>query len=84
MAITMKLLMQSAPFGQSWCGRRNILAPPDTAGVILRAKSKVLDIEPSRSKPDRAIVLVECLTFNQDEELRNSWQSCGRSKRRIK
>jgi acyl dehydratase len=72
MAITMKLLVQSARFAHGVIGAGGEIAWPSATrpGDILHVISKVLDIKPSRSKPDRAIVLVESRTFNQNEELR--------------
>lgn len=71
-AITMKLLVGSLPLGCGVIGAGGELRwpgptrPDDTLHVI----SKILEIAPSRSKPDRGIVSVECLTRNQREEIR--------------
>ena len=41
---------------------------PTFAGDTLYAESRVLDVTPSRSKPDRGIVYVETRGFNQNDE----------------
>lgn len=75
MAITMKLLVQSVPFAHGIIGAGGEISwpRPTRPGDTLHVRSKVLDIKPSGSKPDRAIVLVQCLTFGQDEELRQEF-----------
>jgi acyl dehydratase len=71
MALTMRLLVESVPFAGGVIGMGGeIRWPlPTRPTDILHVKSRVLDIRLSRSKPDRAIVLLECNTFNQDDEL---------------
>lgn len=71
MAITMRLLVESLPFAHGIIGAGGEIRwpRPTRPGDRLHVRSKVLEILPSRSKPDRAIVRVECLTFNQHEEL---------------
>jgi len=75
MAITMRLLVESVPFAHGIIGVGGEITwpSPTRPGDLLRVQSKVLDIKPSRSKPDRALVLVHCLTFNQDEKLRQDF-----------
>lgn len=69
-AITMKLLVGSVPLGNGIIGAGIELQwprptrPDDTLHVV----SKIVDIAPSRSKPDRGIVTVESLTLNQRGE----------------
>lgn len=72
MAITMKLLVQSLPFPRGVIGAGSEVSwpAPTRPDDVLHVRSKVLDITPSRSRPDRAIVLVESLTYNQHGELR--------------
>ncbi len=41
---------------------------PTFAGDTLYAESRVLEVTPSRSKPDRGIVYVETRGFNQNDE----------------
>lgn len=70
-AITMKLMVESLPFQTGIIGLGGEIAwpRPTRPGETLRAVSKILEIVPSRSKPDRGIVTVECLTLNQNDEL---------------
>lgn len=71
MAITMKLIVESVPFAGGIIGAGGELSwlRPTRPGDILHVRSKVVEIAPSRSKPDRAIVRLQSLTFNQDDEL---------------
>lgn len=41
---------------------------PTFAGDTLYAESRVIDVTPSRSKPDRGVVYVETRGFNQNDE----------------
>lgn len=70
-AITMKLMVESLPFQTGIIGLGGDISwpRPTRPGETLHAMCKVLEIVPSRSKPDRGIVTVECLTFNQNDEL---------------
>ena len=38
------------------------------SGDTLRAESEIIEIKPSRSKPDRGMVRVRTTTFNQRDE----------------
>ncbi|MBB1628659.1 MaoC family dehydratase [Achromobacter sp. UMC71] len=69
-AITMRLLVDSMPLadGVIGAGAEVSWSRPARPGDTLQVKSTVLAITPSRSKPDRGIVLVESVTFNQDGE----------------
>ena len=71
MAITMRLLVDSMPFAQGFiCAGGEISWPrPTRPGDILRVKSRITEIKPSRSKPDRGMVLVNSLTLNQAGEV---------------
>lgn len=75
MAITMKLIVQSLPFAQGIIGAGGEVTwpQPTRPGDILRVRSQILDIIPSRSKPDRAIVLARSLTYAQDDQLRQDF-----------
>jgi acyl dehydratase len=72
MAITMRLLVDSLPFacGVIGAGAEISWPQPTRPGDILYVKSKVLEIKPSQSRPDRATLVMESLTFNQNDELR--------------
>ena len=75
MAITMRLLVESLPFSQGVIGAGAELSwpRPTRPNDVLHVKSTITDIKPSRSKPDRAIVLVHSLTLNQDDEVRQDF-----------
>ncbi|WP_332606089.1 MaoC family dehydratase [Acinetobacter sp. ESBL14] len=68
-AITMKLLVDSLPIGSGIIGAGGEIKWPNATrpNDILKVVSKVLQITPSRSKPDRGIVSVECKTLNQHD-----------------
>ncbi|CAM4070140.1 MaoC family dehydratase [Kerstersia similis] len=70
-AVTMKLLVQSIPVGNGLIGAGVEVAwpQPTRPNDVLRVVSTVQHIQPSRSKPDRAIVTMECLTLNQHDEV---------------
>ena len=71
MAITMRLLVDSMPFAQVIIGAGVVISwpRPTRPGDILRVKSRITEIRPSRSKPDRGMVLVNSLTLNQAGEV---------------
>jgi acyl dehydratase len=71
-AITMRLLSESIPFTGGVIGASGeIVWPhPTRPGEILHVESSVLDVTPSRSKPDRGFVAAECRTLNQDGQPR--------------
>ncbi len=71
MAITMRLVVQSLPFAQGVIGAGGEIAwpRPTRPGDVLRVRSSIAAITPSRSRPDRGIVLVDCLTLNQHDEV---------------
>ncbi|CAM5182690.1 Acyl dehydratase OS=Castellaniella defragrans OX=75697 GN=HNR28_003330 PE=4 SV=1 [Castellaniella defragrans] len=70
-ALTMKLLVSSVPLGCGIIGAGGEIGwpRPTRPGDTLKVVSKILEIAPSRSKPDRGIVTVECLTLNQRDEV---------------
>lgn len=71
-AITMKLLVQSVPFGHGIIGAGGSIEwpGPTRPDDRLRVLSTILEIVPSRSRPDRGRVALECRTLNQHDELR--------------
>ena len=71
MAITMRLVVDSMPFAQGIIGAGAQLnwPQPTRPGDILRVKSRVAEIRPSQSKPDRGMIVAHCLTFNQADEV---------------
>ncbi|AUH66656.1 MaoC family dehydratase [Paracoccus zhejiangensis] len=71
MSLTMRLLVESVPFAQGVIGAGGEVSwpQPTRPGDILRVKSRILEIRPSRSKPDRGLVKVQSLTLNQSDEV---------------
>ncbi|MDD2056774.1 MaoC family dehydratase [Pseudomonas sp. GD03860] len=69
-AITMRLLVGSLPFAGGVIGATVELSwpQPTRPGDILRVRSTVASIAPSRSRPDRGMVVLECVTSNQRGE----------------
>lgn len=70
-AITMRLLVGSFPIGGGMIGAGAEIEWPRAtrSGDSLRVETRVVDIRHSRSKPDRGIVTLECLTKNQNDEI---------------
>lgn len=66
-AITMRLLVQSFPLAKGLIGAGAELnwSQPTRPGDVLQVTSTIKDIAHSRSRPDRAIVVVESVTSNQ-------------------
>ncbi|MDR1889354.1 MAG: MaoC family dehydratase [Zoogloeaceae bacterium] len=70
-AITMRLFVGSVPLAGGIIGAGSDVswAQPTRPGDVLRVESTILDIKPSRSKPDRGIVTLQSDTLNQRGEL---------------
>ncbi|WP_302356905.1 MaoC family dehydratase [Alcaligenes sp. YSL9] len=70
-AITMKLLVDSLVFNQGIIGAGGQIdwPRPTRPGDVLHVLSKIIDIQPSRSKADRGMVVVESHTLNQNNEV---------------
>ena len=71
-SITMRLLVQSGlPLANGIIGSGGQLSwpQPTRPGDVLRVESEVVEITPSRSKPDRGMVQVRCETRNQRGEV---------------
>jgi acyl dehydratase len=71
-AITMRLLVEDGlPLAGGVIGAGGELDWPNPArpGDILQVESEVLDVRPSRSKPDRGVVTMRSLTRNQRNEV---------------
>jgi acyl dehydratase len=71
-AITMRLLVDGGlPLegGVVGAGGEISWPQPTRAGDTLQVESEVLEITPSRSRPDRGIALVRSLTRNQKNEV---------------
>ncbi|MBP2407725.1 MaoC family dehydratase [Brachybacterium fresconis] len=69
-SITMRLLVDSVPIGNGVIGAGGEIAwpRPTRPTDVLHVVSTIREIRPSRSRPDRGIVTMECLTLNQDGE----------------
>jgi acyl dehydratase len=70
-AITMKLIAGSLPIA---CGIIGVdvqitWPKPTRPGDVLHVVSRVIEISPSRSKPDRGIVTMQTDTLNRDGDL---------------
>ena len=75
-AITMRLLVTSGlPLADGIIGAGGDISwpKPTRPGDVLRVDSEVLDIMPSRSRPDRAMVLMRCETRNQHGDVLQSF-----------
>jgi acyl dehydratase len=71
-AITMRLLVDGgAPIAGGVIGAGGEIAwpKPTRPGDILQVKSEILDVTPSRSRPDLGMVTVRSETFNQRGEI---------------
>jgi acyl dehydratase len=70
-AATMRMLVSGGiPFGGGIIGFEGEIAwpKPTRAGDTLRVESEILEITPSRSKPDRGVVRIRNTTTNQHGE----------------
>lgn len=70
-AMTMRLLVESAPIAGGLIGAGGELAWPQATrpGDVLRVETEVTAIQPSRSRPDRGMVTVRSETLNQRGEV---------------
>lgn len=71
-SITMRLLVQSGiPLANGIIGSGGQIhwPQPTRPGDVLRVDSEVMEITPSRSKPDRGMVQMRCETRNQRGEV---------------
>jgi acyl dehydratase len=69
-AVAMRLLVDSLPFAHGIIGVGGEIAwpRPTRPGDTLRVESEILEIVPSRSKPNQAFVTVKNTTVNQNGE----------------
>jgi acyl dehydratase len=69
-SITMSLLVKSMPIAGGLIGAGGELQWPKPVrpGDVLQVESEVLEIKPSRSKPDRGMISVRSVTKNQNGE----------------
>lgn len=71
-ALTMRLLVTGGPrlaWGFIGAGSEIRWPKPARPGDRLMLEGEILEITPSRSKPDRGMVLVRCRTLNQHGEM---------------
>ena len=71
-SITMRLLVQSGiPLANGIIGSGGQIhwPQPTRPGDVLRVETEVMEITPSRSKPDRGMVQMRCETRNQRGEV---------------
>ena len=69
-AATMRLMVESLPFagGMAGLGGEIAWARPTRPGDTLRVHTEVVEIVPSKSKPNQAIVKIRNVTVNQKGE----------------
>jgi acyl dehydratase len=69
-AVSMRLLVSGLPFAHGIIGAGGEIAwpRPTRPGDTLRVESEIIDIVPSRSKPNQAFVTVKNTTLNQNGE----------------
>src|ERR1700676_2313871 len=69
-AATMRLMVESLPFagGMVDLGGEITWPRPTRPGDTLRVESEIVEIVPSRSKPNQGIVIVRSVTLNQHGE----------------
>ena len=70
-AITMRLMVQGVPIAGGIVGAGGELSwtRPVVPGDTLRVLATIVEITPSRSRPDRGAVRIKCETRNQREEV---------------
>ena len=70
-ALTMRLLVESVPLADGLIGAELQLGwpRPTRPDMALRVSSEILDIKPSRSRPNMAIVTMRSETRDQDGEM---------------
>ena len=68
-AVSMRLLVESLPIAGGMIGAGGEISwpAPTRPGDILRVESELLEIRPSRSRPDRGTIIVRNETRNQRE-----------------
>ncbi|MGB3797000.1 MAG: MaoC family dehydratase [Alteraurantiacibacter sp.] len=75
-AITMRLVVESVPLANGVIGGGGQVQwpTPTRAGDVLRVRTRIEEIVPSRSRPGRAAVNAHCLTLNQGDEIRQEFR----------
>ena len=69
-AVTMRLIVESVPLAGGLIGLGGVLEWPRATrpGDVLHVESEILELKPSRTKPDRGIATVRIVTLNQKGE----------------
>lgn len=69
--ITMRLIVESMPLSRGVVGVSGEVAwpQPTRPGDIVHVESEIIEVIPSRSKPDRALATVRSITLNQAGEV---------------
>jgi acyl dehydratase len=69
-SLTMRLIVESVPLAGGVIGSGGELSwpRPTKPGDMLRVVTEVLEITPSRSRPDRGMITMRSTTLNQDDE----------------
>ncbi len=69
-ALTMRMVIDSVPVAGGIIGSGGELTwpRPTRPGDTLHVETEVLEITPSRSRPDRGTAIVRCITLNQHGE----------------
>jgi len=69
-AITMRMIIASLPVAGGIIGSGGELTwpRPTRPGDTLHVETEILEITPSRSRPDRGTAIVRCTTLNQHNE----------------
>ena len=70
-AITMRLLVESMPIagGVIGAGAEISWPKPTRPGAVLRVESEIVELRPSRSRPDRGLAIIRSETRNQLGEI---------------
>ena len=69
-SLTMRLIVESVPLAGGVIGSGGELSwpRPTKPGDTLRVVTEVLEITPSRSRPDRGMITMRSTTLNQNDE----------------
>jgi acyl dehydratase len=69
-AVTMRLIVASVPLAGGSIGLGGVIEwpRPTRPGDVLHVESEILELKPSRTKPDRAVATVRIVTLNQNGE----------------
>lgn len=75
-AITMRQVVASIPLANGVIGGGGEIRWPTAtrAGDVLRVRTRIEEIVPSRSHPGRAAVVTHCVTLNQQDEIRQEFR----------